>query len=76
MRTRSKRRLVLDRLERNINCHSESVRRLEEIEGFYAEGEETYPTRYVKLMAMAEELRKAEIALTEAYETFYNEAKP
>lgn len=73
---RSKRRLILDRLERNIRCHEESARRLEEIMGFYAEGEETYPTRYVQLMAMTVELLKAEKKLREAYDTFYEMAKP
>jgi len=75
-RTRSKRKLILDRLERNLLCHNECIRRLEEVMGFYAEGEETYPTQYLKLMAMIEQLLKTEIAVLQLYDTFMKEAKP
>jgi len=75
-RQRSKRRLILDRLERCLTAETECIRRLEEISGFYAEAEEQDPSRYVHLIAMVDELIKGHKALNEAYITFYNEAKP
>lgn len=73
---RSSRKLINDRLDRCLNCHDDSVRRLEEIQGFYSEGEEANPTRYIHLMAMVDELIKAEKVLAEAYQAFRDCGKP
>lgn len=75
-RQRSKRKLIKDRIDRCINAINENIRRLEEITGFYAEGEDARPTQYIKLMAMVDELRKAELKMLEAYQSFLEYGKP
>ena len=75
-RTRSKRKLINDRLDRCVNAVNENIRRLEEITGFYAEGEESKPTHYLKLMAMVDEIRKAEVRLLQVYTDFRVLGKP
>lgn len=74
--TRTKRKLIHDRIDRNLWCHKESIRRLEEIMGFYMEGEETSPGRYTQLIAMVAEILRVEIAVLALYETFHNVANP
>ncbi len=74
-RTRTQRRLILDRLERNINCHNESIRRLQEILGLYCTGEEERPGSYIVLMEQVQVLLDAEENFLTLYDTFNQCAK-
>ena len=74
-RSRTQRRLILDRLERNINCHQESIRRLEEILGLYATGEEERPGSYILLMEQVQVLLETEKSFLTLYNTFNEVAR-
>lgn len=74
-RTRSPRRLILDRLERNSNCRQESIRRLDEIMQIYTQGETERPGEYITLMAQVKVLIDLEIKVTGVYQTFMDVAK-
>ncbi len=74
-RNRTQRRLILDRLERNINCHKESIRRLQEISGLYAKGEEERPGSYILLMEQVDVLLQAELNFLTLYDTFLEFAR-
>ena len=75
-RQRSQRKLVNDRLDRCVNATTENIRRLEEIEGMYAEGESINPGGYIKLMAMVDALRNAEIGILDNFKLFRELGKP
>ncbi len=75
-RQRSQRKLINDRLDRNINCHNESIRRLEEVMAFYLEGESERPGNYTQIMAMLAEIMEAENSMLKVYDVFRELGKP
>lgn len=72
---RSDRKLILYRLNKNIEEQDDHIRRLEEIGGMLADLEHKYPGRYVHIIAALSALQDGHKMVQQLYNVFIDEMR-